>query len=191
VEVAAGVLRPFIGSGTRCGAGNGRRQRCAIKAPVTRREDDGASSIRGGNEEEATMHLFIFPLGTGGRQTEARGAVAHWRAVVAAGPNGLVTRADKENSRKKKKKLNGPPGNFGPDWKWVSFGGNKEKGKWAGEGGIFKEKEMGCQGYRGELILGCAEKKRKRFSDFDSRNDIQIQFLNIAKSNLNWIFKIR
>jgi hypothetical protein len=79
------------------------------------------------------MHLFIFPLGTGGRQTEARGAVARRRAVVAAGPNGLGTRADNENSRKKKKKLNVPSGNFGPDWKWVSFGGNKEKGKWAAQ----------------------------------------------------------
>jgi hypothetical protein len=76
VEVAAGVLHPFIGSGRRCGAGNGRRRRCAIKALVTRRGDDGASSIQGGNEEEATTHLFLFPLGTGGRQTDARGAAA-------------------------------------------------------------------------------------------------------------------
>jgi hypothetical protein len=77
VEVAAGVLHPFIGSGRRgmeavqCGAGNGRRWRCAIKAPVTRRGDDGAATVHGEIEEEATTHLFLFPLGTGGRQTEA------------------------------------------------------------------------------------------------------------------------
>jgi hypothetical protein len=88
VEVAAEVLRPFLGSGRRCGAGNGRRQRCAIKAPITRRGDNGASSIQGGNEEEAMTHLFLFPLGTVGRQTEARGAVACRRAVAAAGRGG-------------------------------------------------------------------------------------------------------
>jgi hypothetical protein len=88
VEVAAGVLRPFIGEGRRCGAGNGQRRRCVIKTPVTRRGDDGATTVHGEIEEEATTHHFIFPLGTGGRQTEARGAAAHWRAVVAAGRAG-------------------------------------------------------------------------------------------------------
>jgi hypothetical protein len=83
VEVETGVLRLFIGSGRRCGVGNDQRRRCAINGPVTRRGDDGASSIKGGNEEEATTHLFLFPLDTGGRQMEARGVVARRRAVAA------------------------------------------------------------------------------------------------------------
>jgi hypothetical protein len=74
VEVEAGVLRPFIGSGRRCGAGNDRRRRCAIKAPVTQRGDDGASSIQGGNKEEAATHLFHFHLALEGdkRRREER-----------------------------------------------------------------------------------------------------------------------
>jgi hypothetical protein len=88
VEVAAGVLHPFLGSGRRCREGNDRWRRCAINAPVTQRGDDGASSIQGGNEEEAMMHLFLFPLGTGGRQKEARGAAARRRAMAEAGRAG-------------------------------------------------------------------------------------------------------
>jgi hypothetical protein len=82
--------------------------------------------------------------GARGRWTAARGAVASRGAaarsfeggrrprVGQAGPNGLMTRAGKENSRKKKK-INGLPGNFGPDWKQASCGGNKEKRKWAAQ----------------------------------------------------------
>jgi hypothetical protein len=37
-----------------------------------------------------------------------------------------------------------------------------------------KESDMGRKDDWAEMILGCAEKKGKMFSDFDSRNDIQI-----------------
>jgi hypothetical protein len=75
--------------------------------------------------------------------------------VDQAGPNGRITRAGKEKFWEKEKKINGPPGNFGPDCFWAAL------------------------------------RKRKRFLDFDSRNDIQIKILNISKPILNWIFKIR
>jgi hypothetical protein len=52
--------------------------------------------------------------------------------VGQAGPNSLMTRAGKEKFQEKKS--NGPPENFGPDWKFASFGGNKEKRKWAAQG---------------------------------------------------------
>jgi hypothetical protein len=43
----------------------------------------------------------------------------------------------------KRKKINGPLGNFGPDWKWASFGGNKEKRKWAAQE-MWAKIVMGC-----------------------------------------------
>jgi hypothetical protein len=45
---------------------------------------------------------------------------------------------------------------------------------WAGTERKKKESDMGRKDDWAEMILGCAEKKGKRFSDFDSRNDIQI-----------------
>jgi hypothetical protein len=61
---------------------------------------------------------------------------------------------------------------------WITQAG-KEK---------FREKEKNKWAAR---EFWAALRKRKRFSNFDSRNDIQIQILNISKPNLNWIFKIR
>jgi hypothetical protein len=62
-------VAPFyrVGEAGRCGARNDRRWRCAIKAPVTRRGDDGAAAVHEEIEEDATTHLFLFSLGTGGR----------------------------------------------------------------------------------------------------------------------------
>jgi hypothetical protein len=74
-------------------------------------------------------------------------------------PNGRVTQAGKENFRKKKKKLNGPPGNFGPDWKRVSFGGNKEK-------------KMGCSRNVGQNRHGLAREefsKKRSWAAMDTR----------------------
>jgi hypothetical protein len=58
---------------------------------------------------------------------------------------------------------------------------------WASEGGIFKEKELGCHGYRAELILGCAEKKKKVFRFWFKEMGSKSKVLNISKPNLNWI----
>jgi hypothetical protein len=70
-----------------------------------------------------------------------------------------VTQAGKENFRRKKKKLNGPPGNFGPDWKRVSFGGNKEK-------------KMGCSRNVGQNRHGLAREefsKKRSWAAMDTR----------------------
>jgi hypothetical protein len=66
--------------------------------------------------------------------------------VGQGGPNGLMTRAGKENSRIKKKikKINRSQGNFGPDWKRASFRGNKEKRKWAAHE-MWAKIIMGCR----------------------------------------------
>jgi hypothetical protein len=37
-----------------------------------------------------------------------------------------------------------------------------------------QKKEMGRKDDSPEMVLGCAEKRKKRFSDFDSKNNIQI-----------------
>jgi hypothetical protein len=39
---------------------------------------------------------------------------------------------------------------------------------------VNKKIEMGRKDDWAEMVLGCAEKKKKFFSDFDSRNNIQI-----------------
>jgi hypothetical protein len=87
MEVAAGVLCPFIGSGRRCGE---RPAAAGVHYQGTSysKGDDGAAMLHGEIEEEATTHLFLFPLGTGGRQMEARGAAARRSAVAAAGRAG-------------------------------------------------------------------------------------------------------
>jgi hypothetical protein len=61
--------------------------------------------------------------------------------VGQAGPNNLMTRAGKEKFQGKKS--NRSPGNFGPDWKQASFGGNKEKRK------------RTTQGMWAKIIMGC------------------------------------
>jgi hypothetical protein len=68
--------------------------------------------------------------------------------VGQAGPNGLMTQVGKENSRKK---INGPPGNFEPNWKWASFGGNKENRKRAAQG-MWAKIIMGCRKILFELF---------------------------------------
>jgi hypothetical protein len=58
--------------------------------------------------------------------------------------------------------LGGPEWSGGPNATWA---GTERK----------KESEMGRKDDWAEMILGCAEKKKEKgFSDFDSRNDIQI-----------------
>jgi hypothetical protein len=68
-------VAPFfrVGEGRRCGAVRGTTggRGALSRHRLLEGGDDGASSIQGGNEEEAMTHLFLFPLGTGGRQTEA------------------------------------------------------------------------------------------------------------------------
>jgi hypothetical protein len=68
-------------------------------------------------------------------------------------------------SRWKKKKGAGAPWAGVAGWAECHLGRHGEK----------KEKSgMGRKDDWAEMILACAEKKRKMFSDFDSRSDIQI-----------------
>jgi hypothetical protein len=53
----------------------------------------------------------------------------------------------------------------------------------------FWEKEKKKKNKRAAREFWAALRKRKRFLDFDSRNDIQIKIFNISKPMLNWIFK--
>jgi hypothetical protein len=57
------------------GSGDGRpsdSRRCATKAPVTRRGDDGAATIHGEIEEESVVHRFS--------SIRVRKGAHHWQA---------------------------------------------------------------------------------------------------------------
>jgi hypothetical protein len=84
-----------------------RHQWCSNNSSVTRRGGDKTSSIEGGNEEEATTHLFLFHLALEGdklRHEERRRTGERWwrlggleveeDLVGPVGPNCLATRAD-------------------------------------------------------------------------------------------------
>jgi hypothetical protein len=57
---------PFYRVGEAGRVGNDQRWRCAIKAPVTRRGDDGVATVHGGN-------------GRGGDDASFRFSTWHWR----------------------------------------------------------------------------------------------------------------
>jgi hypothetical protein len=74
-----------------------------------------------------------------------------------------------------------------PEWAGPEWPGGPNA-TWAGAERKQRKKQRWAARMTGPKWFCAALRKRKRFSDFDSRNSIQIYILNISKPNLNWIF---
>jgi hypothetical protein len=94
-------------------------------------------------EAPAALRFDFFPaLEVDGRwRAERRQAGERWLGRPKVGEDPGWAKLGRTAWRLNK--INGLPRNFGLDWKWASFDGNKEKRKWAAQE-MWAKIVMGC-----------------------------------------------